>query len=828
MQKLFQSPLVEAVFNISYAVIVDIRISMQLVFLPSHELNMLYLKTKYLKMKTRLFVVFLAISFISFSQNSKRVTIGILADEASAENEPLLKQLQNEITAVVGQDATLVFRDPIENGFDLEKAKSNYLALASSEVDLILAFGVINNIALYQQKSYAKPVVVFGSVNSDFIELPEGQKTSGINNIAYIVAPLSYSKDFEAFKSIYEFKKIGILVDDYLPEALPIKNLFDAYFANKDASYTLINLPEDGDVSNLLGDVDAVYLAGGFDLSEAAFRKLVSIINENQLPSFSANRKEDVEKGFLATNQPETNIQQLFRRIALDVESIINGTNPSELPMLLEYKNRLSLNFNTAKEIKFPLRYSMLGTVDIVGGENNFIAENAYSLLDIMNGVVGKNLGLEAERKNIDLSSQDVKTAKSNFLPDVSASATGVYLDPRVAEISNGTNAEFSTSGTLGLQQLIYSEGAAAGVTIQENLQKAQQETYNAAELDAILNGAVAYFNALILKTNAQIQSQNLEVTKKNLELSEQNFQAGASGKSDVLRFRSQMAQNMQTLIEAGNQLNQAYFNINQLMNNAIDLEIDIEDAVISEGLFSNYRYQDFLEILDDPKLRPNLVDFLIEEAKKNAPELKNIGFNLQATQRNYRLNSSGRFVPTVALQGQYNLALSQSGKGSVPTAGFPVAPDGTYNLGLNLSLPIFQQNQRNINKQTAKIQEDQLHIQKSNIDLNIETNINALVLDLTNEIANIQISKVAEEAAKESLDLTQIAYSEGAVPLIQLIDAQTNYLQSQLASATANYNYLLASMQLERAIGYFFLMNSDDNNQDFIQRARAFILSRN
>ncbi len=329
-------------------------------------------------MKTRLLVIFLSICFLGFSQRQKTITIGILADETTAENAPLLEKLQSEITAVVGQDAKVVFKDPIENGFDLGKAKTNYLALESSDVDIILAFGVINNIALYQQKTYAKPVVVFGSVNSDFIDLPEDQKTSGINNIAYIIAPLSYSKDLDAFKSIYDYKKVAVLVDDYLPEALPIKELFDNYFQDKDATYTLINLPDDGNVSNLLGDVDAVYLAGGFALSEAALRTLISTINEKQLPSFSANRKQDVEMGMLATNQPETNIDQFFRRIALDVESIINGTNPSELPMLLEYKNRLSLNFNTAKEIQFPLRYSMLGTVDIVGGENNFISENAY------------------------------------------------------------------------------------------------------------------------------------------------------------------------------------------------------------------------------------------------------------------------------------------------------------------------------------------------------------------------------------------------------------------------------------------------------------------
>ena len=357
---------------------------------------------------------------------------------------------------------------------------------------------------------------------------------------------------------------------------------------------------------------------------------------------------------------------------------------------------------------------------------------------------------------------------------------------------------------------------------------KHNRKTYNSVELDALLNASVAYFNVLILKTNAQIQNENLKITKRNLELAQQNFEAGASGKSDVLRFRSQLAQNTQSIIEADNRLKQSFFTINQLLNAKISNKIDVEDAELSEGVFKNYRYQDFFELLDDPKLQSSLVKFLTEEAKKNAPELKNLDYNLEAVKRNYDLNNYGRFIPTIALQGQYNLAISQSGKGSALPAGSPNIPDGTYNLGLNISLPIFQQNQRNINRQTAKIQEDQLLIQKSNTDLSIEKNVNDIVLDLVNQIANIEISKIAEETAKESLDLTQNAYKEGAIPVIQLIDAQTNYLQAQLARATANYNYLITSMQLERATGYFFLMHTEAENQDFIQRATQYILNKN
>jgi len=776
----------------------------------------------------RYFLLFILTLTFAFSQAQKKVSIGILTDKSSEQTKPLLEQLKNEITAVVGQETTIIFKEVLENNFNKETAKSNYQALINNNTDIILSFGVINNIMLYQEKVYPKPTIVFGSVNSDFFNLPKNQKTSNINNITYLIAPFSYTSDLDVFKSLYNYKKVGIIVDDFLPKALPLKSIFDTYFSKNESDYKLIPISKGADISSSLNDVDAVYLTTGLHLGESELKTLITTINQKKLPSFSAFGKRDVENGILATNQPDTNIDQFFRRIALNVEAIVSGTNASQLPLFIDYKNKLTINHNTAVQIDYPLRYSLLAVADFIGGTNEVKSEYSLSIIDIMNDVVGKNLSLKAEKKNIDLSSQDVKIAKSSYLPDAKASVDGIYIDPKVAEISGGQNPEFSTSGNVVLNQLIYSESASANIDIQNELNKAQQETYNSAELDALLNASVSYFNALILKTNASIQNQNLQVTKRNLELAEQNFEAGASGKSDVLRFRSQLAQNTQSLIEAGNQLRQSFNVINQLMNTSISKKIDIEDAELSEGVFKNYKYEDLLSLFDNPKLQPILIDFLVEEAKKNAPELKNLGFNLNAIQRNYKLNNTGRFIPTVALQGQYNLAISESGKGSTLPVGSPTIPDGTYNVGLNISLPIFQQNQRNINRQTAKIQEDQLSIQKENTELNIEKNINDIILDIVNQIANIEISKVAEETAKESLDLTQNAYKNGAVPVIQLIDAQTNYLQSQLASTTANYNYLIASMQLERAIGYFFLMHSEIENQDFIQRANQFILNKN
>jgi len=144
------------------------------------------------------------------------------------------------------------------------------------------------------------------------------------------------------------------------------------------------------------------------------------------LPSFSSVRKADVERGILASNQPATNIKQFFRRIALNVEAIISGTNPSELPRL-SYKNKLTINNTTAEQIGFPMRYSMLATADIIGSDTEVEPES--SIVDIMKSVVGENLALKAAQKDIDLTTQEIKTAKSSYLPDLSVGVDGIYVE---------------------------------------------------------------------------------------------------------------------------------------------------------------------------------------------------------------------------------------------------------------------------------------------------------------------------------------------------------------------------------------------------------------
>ncbi|WP_299523030.1 TolC family protein [Winogradskyella sp.] len=758
----------------------------------------------------------------SFSQ-TKTYKIGYLLDKTSPEIEGLLQGLSNEISAVVGEDAVLQFpeNNQFVNDFNLDRALSNYNLLLNNDTDIIIAFGIVNNTVISKRESYPKPTIVFGALSEELVT--DIKVDRDIKNFMSITTSQSYAEDLKLLKKLANPKRVGVAVEKHFLDNLPIESAFDKISTDLDMGFRLIPFESLNDITSNLDNIDALYLAGGFYLTDEQMQDLAQVLIDKKLPSFTANPVRDVTNGILASNHDQSELDQFFRRIALTVESVILNDEFSGVSTKLETNSNLSVNFNTAEKIGLPLKYSLIATTTFVGNPDETVADKKYTLVSVMQETITENLDLQVLQRDITLAEKDVQVANSDYLPNVTANATGSYIDPDLAEVSNGQNPELSTSGNIALQQTVFSESVNANISIQKSLREAQKENYNSEALNTVFNVATAYFTALILKANLAIQSKNLELTRYNLRIATENYEAGQAGKSDVLRFKSELAQNTQQMVEAVNQLEQGFYALNQLLNNPIDTKIDVEEAELQKGIFSNYNYEQLGQFLDDPTLKAPFVKFLIQEAINNAPELKALNYNIEATERSERLFGVGRFLPTVALQGQYNYEFSRSGIGTDFPMGFPAIPEGYYTVGLNVSIPIFNQNKQNLNQQIAAVQKEQLEVTKDNITLNIEKNINDSVLELINQISNIQLSEVFEQTAEEALDLTQTSYANGAVNIVQLLDAQNNYLQAQLAKANATYNYLLSAMQLERSLGLFFLLQDESEREAFIQRFLEF-----
>ncbi|AFU70386.1 TolC-like type I secretion outer membrane protein with type I periplasmic ligand-binding domain [Psychroflexus torquis ATCC 700755] len=782
-------------------------------------------------MKKHIILIFCFYFFQFLSAQQKTYNIGILLDTTSEETELLVKKLENEIKATVGQDAIINFQEKkrLVNNYSLSIAQQQYTQLLNDDTDIILALGVVTGQMINQQKSYIKPTILFGVINADINILKTNQITSNVNNFTYILEQDSYKKDLEQLKSLTNFKKVGVLIEQAFIDVLPIKTTLDAIFKDLDASYVIIPLNEATNTSSALNAVDAVYLAGGFTMQDTNIKSLAKTLIEKGLPSFTINNSTQVDLGIMATNNSLNDYNQIIRRLALTVESYTSGNPLSEMKVLMTSKVKLSINYNTAEAVGVPIKYSLVNEAAFLGKFDNVVPDEKYTLVEAINKVLKKNISIQAVKEQVKLSGQDLKTAKNNYLPEIVASGAATYIDPDVAELGFGQSPEFQTLGSINLQQTLFSEQANATININKNLQKAEQQVLKAEELNIVFEVCNVYLNILILKVNAELQHSNLKVTKKNYDIAEQNFEAGFSGKSDMFRFKSEIAQNTQALVEAVNQIEQEIIQLNQLLNNPIDAKIDIEDASLELALFNAVEYDTFKTLLDSPVTRRPFVHFLIEQAQLNAPELKVVDYNIKAIERTVSLNGKGRLLPTIGLQAQYNTVFNRNGVGSTSPEGFGFTlPNTNYNVGVTVSIPIFNRNQTQTNKQTALIQKEQLTLNRENSELAISSNVNTNILNVINRMTNIDLSRVSAEAARESLSLTQTSYSNGAINIVQLIDAQNNYLNAQLNKTTAVYSYLLSTLTVERSIGHFFLLNDTKANAAFTSKFLEFQKNHN
>ena len=318
-------------------------------------------------MKKLLLSVFLIIPLMIFGQEKPVYNIGILTDINNPELIPLLNELKEEITNVVGEDAIIRFPDEylLANNLDPETAREEYQKLLDSDVDIILAFGLVNNALMLEQESFPKPTILFGSVNSDFLDIDEEDQTTGIENFIYLITSGSYVDDLATFHELTKFNKLGVVVHKPYLKVFPYQELFEREMEKYDAEFKFIEFETYDDIVRQISDIDALYLAEAFYLSKSEISQLAERCIELGLSTFTTNSIDEIEQGILATNQAEENISQFFRRIALTVESYIQGESLANLPVYISFDAKLTLNYNTAEKIGLPLKYSLIAQTDV-------------------------------------------------------------------------------------------------------------------------------------------------------------------------------------------------------------------------------------------------------------------------------------------------------------------------------------------------------------------------------------------------------------------------------------------------------------------------------
>lgn len=737
---------------------------------------------------------------------AREIRVAVVTDGDAGRMVFSAAAVEREIANVASPDTQIVLpaNKRFAGDWSLQGAETALdRALADREVDVVLTLGILGSQQAARRVSLSKPVIAPLVIDPILQGYPLVEGKSARRNFTYVADFQSVANEVRAFHDITGFKYVVALVDQSLLAALPALSTKASDLATAlNVRIGVVRVGDDVDaaLAGIPEGVDAVYVTP-LRFNDGQVHELARGLAQRKLPTFSVVGRSEVEAGLLmTTGGAERDTDRLARRVAIMIQRIAQGEDPAQFDVGFPTSQRLVVNMQTAREIGFSPRWQFLADAEQLHAEAD--GAQPLTLLGAMRAALDANPALAASRARLGSALDDVRIARSELLPALSASGARTRIDEDRA--SPLTQAEDTTSVGLGFSQLIYSERAWAGYSIAKSLGAAQEQSQRADMLDTLADAAVAYLNVLRAKSLEEVRRRNVENTRKNLETSRVREEVGLSGRSDYLRWVAQLARDKQTLLAAESSRRQAETELLRILHRPANqpfstVETGLDDPL---SLVSSPRTQAFL---DTPAKWAVFMEYAVHAALENAPEIKQADSVLQARQR--ALSSAGRafYLPDLALVSNGSKFTEKSGAGSLRVPGAP--DDESWSVSVQATLPLLTGGQRGAQRSQARHEVRASEADKSATVDGIEARTRLVLHQTAGSWPSIELSREAQAAADENLANVTEAYARGAVSVTDLIDAQETSLLNGLSATDAKYGFMTDFVNVLRSMGEFEIL---------------------
>jgi outer membrane protein len=394
-----------------------------------------------------------------------------------------------------------------------------------------------------------------------------------------------------------------------------------------------------------------------------------------------------------------------------------------------------------------------------------------------------KNLKLSQNRIEQNLAQLEI--TKDNALPTASASAIYNHAEiPTNQLIIGGADAinlpkrADAYVGLASVQQLVYGGG---------KLRYARESTKLLADVarldldkvkEEVTFAAIdTYYSLYKLSQSHKVVDQNLASIASQLKQAERFFEQGIVTKNDVLRFQLQQSNVTLTKLEIEGNQRIVNYNLDILLGLPEDTQIEISDpagdATDVEPLTSYLdRGMSTRQELKQLDLRNKAADFDIRTVKANTLPTFALGANV------YYINPSGNFIPS---NHEYIVPMT-------------VGATLSWNIG-NLWT-----NKNKVSK--AKIQQDEIGIQKTIQSDNVKTEINRNYQNYLVAKNKITVLETSIAQATENDRLFESKYKNNVASVTDRIDAETLLYQAKINLEIAKADAGIAYYTLLKSTG--------------------------
>ncbi|MDZ7659274.1 TolC family protein [Fodinibius sp.] len=418
------------------------------------------------------------------------------------------------------------------------------------------------------------------------------------------------------------------------------------------------------------------------------------------------------------------------------------------------------------------------------------------SLQEAIDIALENNYQLKQASNNLKLAESSIKSEYADFAPSISANLSGSSRkgqqlvrqgDTQVFEdnVTNGLSGSLSADLSLfnGFENILSLRRSKADkLSSEEQMQRAKE--------DVIFNAASNFLQVLLDEQLVKIAKENLEASQKQLEQVKAQVEVGSRPTVDLYNQESTVASNELTLTQRENNL--------KMSRLALVRQLQIDPR-------GNYEFT-------HPEIQGNgniqiggqefNIDELITNALDNRSDLKSEMADLRALELQLK-QARYNLIPTLSASARLSSSYSdQYFGGGISFSDQFYDQNYTTSIGFSLNIPIFNNWNRMNQIQTAKINLKNAKLGLENTRLQIIQEVTQAYNDYLSYQKELESTRKALRAAERAYETQQERYNVGASTLIELSDANANYVQAQSDNARALYNLIFQEKLLDYYIG--------------------------
>lgn len=451
-------------------------------------------------------------------------------------------------------------------------------------------------------------------------------------------------------------------------------------------------------------------------------------------------------------------------------------------------------------------------------------AQEKWNLERCVTYAIQNNISVKQADIQSRLAGIDLKQAEAGKYPNFNLSSDAGYNFGR--SINRATNT-FENQAIFGAGYRLQSSVTLFNWFSQKYLTEASKLQLLAAGAatdkvrnDIALNVAVAYLQALLSNEQVEVTQVQISQTAAQFENVKKLVKAGSLPELNAAEIEAQLARDSAAYITARSGYQQQIIFLKALLSLNMSDPFDIEKPDVES-----------IPVEPLGALQP---EFVYQEALKNLPQQKVNQLRYEAAQKNI-LAARAAMYPTISgfasIGSDYSNIYRDEERGTRTFLGFskidgyvltqtdtgyvylpdyfvsaPKAGPGRQlfalnvrqAIGINLSVPVFNNRQLKSNWERSKLTAENYKLQSDLDNLTLQQDIYTAYNDAINAMQRYVAATKAVEAAEKAYNFSRKRYEVGLLQTIELITNQNNLFRTRLDALSARFEYVFRMKLLE------------------------------